>query len=60
MEKYSSFSLTVRQLENLLKKSKSDDNQEDILKFEIENGRLKVSQNNWGHDSVNVLMNKPC
>ena len=56
----SGFSLTIKQLENILKEAKSNENQEDILSFEVKNSRLIVSQNDWGHNGIKVLVNKPC
>lgn len=55
----SEFTLTIRQLEKLMKEAKSNENQEDMLRFEIKNGRLIVSQYDWGHEQATELMNKP-
>lgn len=56
----SGFTLTIQQLERLVKEAKKDENQEDMLHFEMNNGRLIVQQNDWGHNGVKTLMNKPC
>lgn len=56
----SRFFLTVKQLEKIIRDAKSDENQEDILSFEVKNGRLIITQNDWEHDQVSTLMNKPC
>lgn len=56
----SRFFLTVKQLEKIIRDAKSDENQEDILSFEVKNGRLIITQNDWEHDQVAMLMNKPC
>jgi hypothetical protein len=57
--KMSDFSLTLKQLKNIVKEAESNDNMEDILKFKVENGRLVISQYDWGHTETNVIMNKP-
>lgn len=54
------FTLTIQQLERIMKEAKSNENQEDMLRFEIKNGRLIVSQYDWGHERTTTLMNKPC
>lgn len=55
----SQFTLTTKQMENLLKEANSDANQEDMICFEVKNGRLIVTQNDWGHNQIKTLMNKP-
>ena len=54
------FLITVNQLENILKKAKSDENQEDILRFEVVSNRLIVSQKDWAQENTKILMTKPC
>lgn len=56
----SKFTLTTKQLEKLLKDANSNENQEDMVSFEVKNGRLIVTQNDWGHNQITTLMNKPC
>lgn len=54
------FSLTIRQLNNIIKEAERDNDQEDILCFKINNDRLTVSQYDWGHTGKKILMDKPC
>lgn len=54
------FDLTINQLESLIKKANEDENQEDILMFEVVNNRLIIRQSDWGHTKTKTLMNKPC
>lgn len=54
------FSLTLKQLKNIVKAAETDDNMEDILDFKVENERLIVSQKDWGHTKTKNIMNKPC
>lgn len=56
----SKFTLTTKQLEKLLKDANANENQEDMVSFEVKNGRLIVTQNDWGHNQTTTLMNKPC
>lgn len=53
------FSLTMGQLEKIMRKANSDEDMEDILNFTLEKGRLIISQYDWGHDKIEELMNKP-
>ncbi|QIG62588.1 hypothetical protein [Sporosarcina phage Lietuvens] len=53
------FTLSVQQLERLIKTANSDEEQEDMLNFKLGNGRLIITQYDWGHDDIKVLMDKP-
>lgn len=54
------FTLTIRQLEKVIKDAKKDIEQEDMVTFEVNNNRLIISQKNWGHTDEKKLMDKPC
>lgn len=54
------FSLTISQLEKILKEANEDGKQEDILNFRIKDGRLNITQNDWSRTEVKTLMSKPC
>lgn len=53
------FTLTVQQLERLIKTANSDEEQEDMLNFKLRNGRLIITQFDWEHDKTKTLMDKP-
>lgn len=52
------FTLTVSQLEKMIAEAKSDANQEDMFRFEVSNGRLKITQFNWRCERTKVLIDK--
>ncbi|WP_158233706.1 hypothetical protein [Sporosarcina sp. P21c] len=53
------FTLSIQQLEKLLKDAKSDENQEDMVNFLLSKDRLVLTQYDWGHDDIKILMDKP-
>ncbi|WP_158232829.1 hypothetical protein [Sporosarcina sp. P17b] len=53
------FTLSVQQLERLIKTANSDEEQEDMLNFKLRDGRLIITQFDWGHDKTKTLMDKP-
>ena len=52
------FSLTLQQLQRLINNADSEE-WEDIVTFEIIDGRLVVDQYDWSHQVTKLLMDKP-
>ncbi|MFE8701220.1 hypothetical protein ACFYKX_11495 [Cytobacillus sp. FJAT-54145] len=57
--KQNQFSLTIQQLERIVKEAKAE-GREDIVTFALKGNRLKVTQQDWGHSKTHTVMDKPC